>query len=301
MQTQTQNAKGRTWYFFVFVLLFIVIFPAAIFYSLGYRVTKDLRIVATGGITLHEVPDGAQVYLDYQEADTPNILRRSFFVPDLLPGSYLVVVAKEGSWSWAKRLEVKEKAVTSASVFLLPQKIGVEPIKEYELRGEEKGGFLFFTQSTSTEKVLNPLFVKVRDLFQRPITNIESVGFIYPATSTMSSGNITVFRTKSLQVLVAQWEAATSTASEIFCRESCVKSFPFFLGTEKDPIVSFAFFPRRDDIIILARKSGLYVIEIDARGEQNVQPLYLGTGIDYRIDGNKVYLNDAGRYFEIRL
>ena len=57
----------------------------------------------------------------------------------------------------------------------------------------------------------------------------------------------------------------------------------------------------RNDVIILAKNSGIYAVEIDQREEQNVQPIYLGSGIDFRIDGTKLYIKEAGHYFSIRL
>jgi hypothetical protein len=301
---KVDSHKRRSIFFIVFVLLFLAIFPAAVFYSLGYRVTKDFKIVATGGITLHEVPDDAQVFVNYQEADAPNIFRRSFFIPDILPGTYLVVVAKAGHWSWAKKLEVKQKQVTSASVFLLPQRVNAEPIHQFNAKTESRGGFAFFSQATTTDKVVNSDYQKVNDLFTQKTTVVESIGLIYPATTTSEFRQVKISLNKKDRSMMSAWTAASSTVPDFFCKEDvahCVRSMAFSKYTEDDPVSSFAFYPDRSDVIILKKNSGLYAVEIDQREEQNIQPIYLGSDIDFRIDGTKLYIKEAGHYFSIRL
>lgn len=301
---KVESHKRRSVFFIVFVVLFFSIFPAAVFYSLGYRLTKDFHIVATGGITLHEVPDGAQVFVNYQEAEAPNIFRRSFFVPDILPGTYLVVVAKAGHWSWAKKLEVKEKQVTSASVFLLPQRANAEPIHQFNAKTESRGGFAFFSQATTTDKVVNPDYQKINDLFTQTPTVLQSVGLIYPASTTAEFRQVKISLNTKDRSLMSSWTAASSTVPDFFCKEDtshCVRNLVFSKYTEDDSVKSFAFYPDRNDVIILAKNSGIYAVEIDQREEQNVQPIYLGSGIDFRIDGTKLYIKEAGHYFSIRL
>lgn len=58
---------------------------------------------------------------------------------------------------------------------------------------------------------------------------------------------------------------------------------PYFLQTEKERVVaarerirSLDFYPRRYDLMIYSEGVGVYVAEIDGRGERNIQPLYKG-------------------------
>lgn len=284
--TPLTSYKRRKWYFFAFVLIFLVGFPIAIFFSLGYRVTKDFRIVATGGIALHEVPDDADVFINYKQVKSPNIFRRSFFVSDLIPGTYLVVVARKDHWSWAKKLEVQEKQVTSASVFSLPQKTNARAIPEYIAEGEEKSGFQFFSQGTSSKR-LNEKYSEVKELFKNPRSDEDGEPIVYRSVSLEGLKN----------TISVSWKGNTQVTPDFFCVSTCADTVVVYQSSEIPR--GYGFYPNREDVVLVLRKDGLFAYEIDQRVEQNIQPLYLGEKLDFRVLGNDIYVKDGESYFEI--
>lgn len=61
----------------------------------------------------------------------------------------------------------------------------------------------------------------------------------------------------------------------------------------------FDFFPGSSDLVILALESGVYVIEVDNRSWQNVQPLLLGQGLDMRVENGQIYVYDGELIYQI--
>lgn len=61
----------------------------------------------------------------------------------------------------------------------------------------------------------------------------------------------------------------------------------------------YNFFPDSDDLILLTRADGLYVQEIDDRGWQNAQRIYPHSDIQVVLDGGRIFIADAGYYFEL--
>jgi hypothetical protein len=83
---------------------------------------------------------------------------------------------------------------------------------------------------------------------------------------------------------------------------------PYYL-TEKKELVfqtkSFiknsAFFPGRDDIIIVAIENGVFALEIDGRGTRNFQPIYKGKSPVFTRLGDNIYVLDQGKLSKIEL
>ena len=89
-------------------------------------------------------------------------------------------------------------------------------------------------------------------------------------------------------------ETATSTAVAQECRDH-IRMEDFYGQT----INAFDFFPGNADIVLLALSNGIYVEEIDDRGWQNIQPLYIKDNLDLRVDGGRIYIKDDEFVMEI--
>lgn len=66
-------------------------------------------------------------------------------------------------------------------------------------------------------------------------------------------------------------------------------------------IKSFDFYPGSTDWVIMTLEDGVYVVEIDDRSWQNVQPLLVGRGFETRIDGGTVYIYDGTLIYQMIL
>ena len=109
-------------------VLFSIITPYIILYSLGSRVDiKKFKVVATGGMYVVAQPQGTTISVDSETSATTGIFSNSFFTQDLLPGSHVVTITKDGYYGYQKTLEVQEKAVTKLEhVTLIQQDISFD-------------------------------------------------------------------------------------------------------------------------------------------------------------------------------
>ncbi len=95
------------------IVLFLIITPYLVLYSLGYRIDiKNAKIVATGGIYTRVQPNSVQITIDKSIKNTTGIFSNSIFVQNLLPGNHSVLIKKEGYYDYQKSLQVQEKEVT---------------------------------------------------------------------------------------------------------------------------------------------------------------------------------------------
>ncbi|MBI3631423.1 MAG: PEGA domain-containing protein [Candidatus Staskawiczbacteria bacterium] len=110
------------------VILFLIVAPYIIIYSLGYRVDfEQKRIVITGGIYVKALPQGADIVVDSKIINKTSFLSPTVFVQNLLPKQHQVEIKKDGYYDYKKTLEVKEKEVAKLEhVILFKTKIPFE-------------------------------------------------------------------------------------------------------------------------------------------------------------------------------
>ncbi len=114
----------RTFLFALFAILFLVITPAIVRYSQGYRIDwQNKTIVQTGALFLEPRPAPVEVYLNGEFTKKSSFVFQNIFLGNLLPKEYLVEVKKEGYSPWRKKLTVSPKLVSEAkniTLFPLP-------------------------------------------------------------------------------------------------------------------------------------------------------------------------------------
>ncbi len=299
-----QNPKARRMYFIAFAVLFIALIPVIVLYAMGYRIDRGVdgvwKVVETGGISLSEVPKNAEVYFEYQKQKPESLLNKSFFVQDLTPRSYLVVVARDGYWSWAKHLPVYEKRVTHASPFLIPKKPTLVPVQEFIIDRSITDGVFSFFQSTSTQEE-NPDYKDVVELFATSTPGTYDMNrLVYKDISLWKSG----------KSLFADWVGERKSIPEFLCSDTVVLrsgtttldcGLPIEFAKITKPPLRLDFFPERNDVVIYSTADGIFVHEIDRRPDQNIQPLFTGPDVDFRIDNETIYLKNKDQYFEVSL
>lgn len=120
----------RTFLFLLFVLLFIVITPAILAYSQGYRIDwKKKMLVQTGALFLAPRPAPAELSLDGKFKKISNTVFQNVFVGNLIPKSYLVQVSKPNYHTWQKKLSVSSKLVSEArNILLVPKNLQPEVV-----------------------------------------------------------------------------------------------------------------------------------------------------------------------------
>lgn len=73
------------------------------------------------------------------------------------------------------------------------------------------------------------------------------------------------------------------------------------IDRQSETVKSFDFYPGSTDLVIMVLEDGIYVVEVDDRGWQNVQPLLLGEDLDMSIENGQIYVYDGDLIYQIIL
>lgn len=284
--------RKRRLYFLFLLAVFIVAIPVLMLYGSGYRLDDQFRLVKTGGIYISAPGSGAEIYVNNKIEKTTNLIQRDLFEQNLNPGTYFVFVYKDGYWPWSKELKVHEQLVAEAHPFLVRREPKLEEIPK-NLPPENPG------RAVSP----NPEYKDVAALFSGRLLPATSTltSKTASATSTVTVGDVKLIRKGS--TIYAEWLGNPDRAPYYLCDENkshCLDSIPVFTSTSK--IKTFDFYPGRNDVVILARKNGLYAVEADLRRVQNFFLVYAGSDPDFRVGSDgKVYLKDGPVFYAIEL
>lgn len=284
--------KKRRWYFLFFLVIFLVTIPPLILYTSGYRLSENYKLVKTGGILIYAPGSGTEIYINNKIGRVTNIFQHSFFEQNLTPGIYFVFVYKEGYWPWSKELRVHEQVVTDANAFLVPKEPKIEEIPK---------NLPITNVGTSGEQ--NPLYVSINALFYTdlPVDSAKLTTSSAAATTTVIQNNTKL--TRDGDTIYSEWLGDQDKAPSYFCNEyklDCVKKINIFTSPTK--IKTFDFYPGRDDVVLLARKNGIYAVEADQRKIQNFVLVYAGGDPDFRIGSDGVlYVKNGISIFRVTL
>lgn len=136
--------KTRTILFFICLFLFLLIAPAVVFYSQGYRFDfEKKKVTQTGAFYFKVLPKSAQIYFDGRLKKKTDFIFGSVLIENLLPKTYNIQIKKEGYLAWEKTLEIKEKQVTEAkNILLIPESLGFsvlsKEVKDFFFSPDEK-------------------------------------------------------------------------------------------------------------------------------------------------------------------
>ncbi len=102
--------------YITFIILFIVIAPALIFYALGYRYNWTNRnIEKNGALYIKSYPNNAEIYIDGQKIKPKTPTQ----VVDISSGKYDISVKKDKYQTWTKKLEIYSGETTFAEDIVL--------------------------------------------------------------------------------------------------------------------------------------------------------------------------------------
>jgi len=126
-----------------FIILFLVIAPALILYTAGYRYNLDKnRISQTGVLVLKTEPTNAEIFINDEKISEKTPAR----LLGLFPEEYKIKIQKKGYHSWEKKLKIKIKETTFAENILL--------VKKTEPKIIFKQPISWFSSSPSKQKII---------------------------------------------------------------------------------------------------------------------------------------------------
>lgn len=282
----------RRFYFYTLLAVFFLIIPVVILYTSGYRL-QGFHLVETGGIYIYSPEAGSVIYIDSNEERETNVFQKDYFVQDLTPGTYSVLIAKEGFWPWIKEVSVEERIVSEAIAFLIPKdpKSDVIPMTTLEIVVKKNG-------ATTTVETANKEYNDALLLFKSPSLGIATTTLSGTTTTQKISHRGRVALWQEDNRILVRWLKDAESLPNYFCRgDICNDTVIVF--SSPDIVRSFDFYPGREDVILIAVQTGVYAIEIDARKAQNFQPVYKGLGPSFITSDNTLYIKDGNNIFRI--
>lgn len=315
---------------FISIILLFIIFifaaPIIVFYSLGYRIDSEFTFQKTGGIFIQSSIPNASVFVEDEYFKDNGLFLRNILVQDLKPNkTYKIEIQKDGYQSWVKNMFVYPSIVTEGQVLMLPNEYEVREILPYV----DAEGTLTATPSRLGALPNNPEYISILEIFD-PEEEIEDVVITARATDSTEIEEVKP-KTKldlffeELEIedyeelsnliiegnevswldkgnIVLHWIDETSTTPFYYCggleRECKTKMLLDWVN----PIVQFSYFPGRFDVWVVLVDDGIFAVEIDDRSARNIQTIYTGDNLDYRlISGGRLLIRDDSSFFEINL
>lgn len=299
---QPLSRGRRRFYSTALIAVFVIAVPLLFLYATGYRFEGLTNLVKTGGIYVGAERSGAEIFVNGELLHETGTFRRAFFVQDLEPGIYTILVKKDGYHPWGKTLPVYAHIVTEAQAFNMPLAPLLSPIPQSMVN----------TSSTSTRPVPNPLYTDIMTAFATTtvmiaLEEVVTADTSEEATSTVAAVATTTKESQGMILrehedeIVAEWTRGTANIPFYFCVPERACGREVTLNTRGETPLYFDFFPGSTDLAIVSLSDGVYVTELDNRSGQNIQPLFEGAGADFRVVGGAVYVKLGRSLYEVAL
>jgi hypothetical protein len=320
--------KQRSISLLLFGIVFVCSAPVIVLYSLGYTLDESFTIQKTGGIFIHSDVANSSVFVDKDFYKTNGIFIRNTLIQDLVPNKkYLIEFQKEGYQSWIKEIYVYPSIVSEGSVLMLPNEFETREIFKYL---DTQGAATSTSPLKNQIKANNPEFVTISTLFASSSKTIVEKPAPVLASSTASSttkqkSDIELFfegleikNYDTLKNLIVQGEEVSWLEKgniQLYWMDD-IASIPYYYcdGEEnrictnkifldwKDEIKKFDYLPGRDDVWIVLTSVGIYAVEVDGRTQRNIQTIYKGANLDFRLtQADRLIIKEGTRFFEINL
>ncbi len=170
----------RRFIFLFFIGLFLLISPAIILYTSGYRYDfKNGFLRETGSINIDITPNWAEVYLNNTKLKSRFPIRLN----NLVPGKFSLNITSPGYFDWHKNIEVKNKETIYIKDIILLKK--TEPVflhegKVIELVISNDGKFLIYSLIKEKEKELWQKNIKTgENLLVTKLSDLEPLDIIF--------------------------------------------------------------------------------------------------------------------------
>jgi hypothetical protein len=270
----------RRLYLYGLGALFFVVVPLVIFYAAGYRYRSGLGFVQTGGVFVAVATSCAAVSLDGKYIGTSGILKHDFYIDNLSPGAYKILVAREGDHPWSHTLVVESNLVSGAASLLIPEKLNITRL----------------LTSTATTSAAEKSF--------RIITIAERAAYLKAFTahaSTTAEGAVAEDGGEGLFVedgnVFVRWLRQGVHTPDNFCgRPSyCSSEIPIERGPETATRAVFY----AGAVVYRTKERGVFIAEADVRPTPVSLPLYPKAGADFVVVGGALIIKDGDALYEM--
>ncbi len=326
--------KKRRVLFWISIVIFLILLVPVLFYSLGYTLGPDWTIKKTGGIFIQASESGANVYVDGKNIKGTSFFSANALIKNLSPGVHKVKVSKEGFSDWEKTLSVDSETVTNRTGLLIHK----DPVGRFMDKTEitalpPSGQFILKKKivyaavpAGSLEKQ-EALYFGVKKFWELPDTTdliiLGDDGNFYKNKNQFNViGN---WGTTTADILKSDKNSFFTDASSrlIYWDRWSIDSYwidnldrmpqweqnieaknlrLLHIYSADEEIRGVMPYPNYPDYLLVVLANGVYVLEMDPSGGQNIFTLYKGKAPNIISATSKLLiLLDDGRYIEIKL
>ncbi len=317
------TVKQRSLSLGILVLVFALIAPLILLYSLGYRLDDEYSLQKTGGIFIHSSESESAVFVDGEFLKNSGFLIRNTLIQDLVPNKeYKIEVHKENFQSWVKTLYVYPSIVSEGRVLLLPNEFEKREILQFV----DADKIATTTPLVKGAKPNNPEYTSIVTLFASSTKAVAKP----VATSTVATSSpqqkskleiffdeLAIKNFEALPNLIVDGKEVSWLSKgniELYWTDD-FESIPYYYcgGAERvcenhitldwsQDIKKFEYLPGRDDVWMVLVNDGIFAVEVDGRTQRNIQKIIEGKGLDFRLTENdSLIIKEGSRYFEINL
>src|SRR3989338_8901369 len=310
--------RKRRILFWLSIAVFFLLAGAVVVYSLGYRLWNGFAFEKTGGIFIKSSQVGAEIYVDGKLKKTISYLSESALIKNITPGIHEVSVTLEGFWEWKKKLEVVSEEVTSRDILLVPMN------PDGKILGEKPKIFESFLKNGTLYDYENDIAKEVYSGVKKfwPLSGGKYVILGEDGNFYLNKAKITnEFSEETLDALKNYPNSAFDDNDSRLVLWDGRNIDSIWLGNEdKMPLwqkklsITVYTSPRGavirqvfeyfgwPDYLLITMQNGVFTLEMDASGGQNIAPVYKGKKPEIiSIKDGKVYVLDDGNYLEIIL
>ena len=323
--------KKRTILFWLSIAAFFIILAPVLIYSSGYRIGPNFTLIKTGGIYVKTSISGAMVSIDGTKKKSTSLISGSALIKNIGPGIHRTVVSHDRYLDWKKNLEVETEMVTSREVLLVPAEIKGEMLgtttipvlAEYFLKKNSLYGY----DENKKEKVIYTgvkkyWFYEGRILIFGEDGNLYLNGepFNVPESWGLKAGTILKSKSNSFfannKSRLIYWDDAGIDSYWIEdinklpqwqnpkALSEGVDRYLHIYSTDES-IRAVYEYPGYSDYLLAEISNGIFVLEMEAEGGQNIFPLYKGKNPKIvwhsKISTDRLLILDDGNYIVLEL
>ncbi len=278
---QPLSKSRRRVYLYGLIAVFILCLPVVMFYANGYRFKSGLGFVRTGSVIISVGEGDAVVSMNGLEVGTSGFLRHNFYIDNLAPGAYQILVTREGDHPWHRTLIVEEELVTDAQAFLVPKEIT-------SVRLVDSARVASSTLATTTMATPHATYELYRLAFLPPKATSTPILLHKPESEviTIQGGNVLV-----------RWTDARTLPPSRFCPSPSVCGSQIAIESGTQNTINAEFFG--GGVVYRTKEGGVFLSEIDIRPEPLSVQLYPVRGADFRVVGGHLIVKDGTALYEI--
>lgn len=287
-----------------------------VLFSLGWRLSDDFTLEKRGGIYVALSQTGADILIDWDVYHTTQFLSRDYLKQNLEEGEHEVEVRHPDYYTWYRKVDVKPERVTDLYPFLVPEEYVLREIAQEVVATSTSDISQTISESVDEYTRVDALF----NIVKMPTTTpeIRNIDTLLVDALVQTTPTTTPDTAKPSELLEGQYIRNHETVvwydgytiyaywnnenwkPERFCNSvTCVNPMPVLTRDER--ITHVDFYPGRDDVILFTLPDGIYVAEIDKRPWPVHQRILFGEGIDFRIEGNNLYVKDGKVIVEVKI